>query len=144
MLHERSFGSYLQKACLRKQLQLETAPLGEFHVTLLLQLRALWGLVVFYHYPSRGGPGGASGKEPTCNVGDLGLIPGSDPWVRKILWRREWQPIPVFLHGESHGQRILVGYKVTKSRTCLKWLSRHVHPLNLLEDKKPFLTRTCG
>ena len=33
-----------------------------------------------------------------------------DPWVRKIPWRRAWQPAPVFLPGESHGQRSLVGY----------------------------------
>ena len=32
------------------------------------------------------------------------------PWVRKILWRRKWQPTPVFLPGESHGQKSLVGY----------------------------------
>ena len=32
-----------------------------------------------------------------------------NPWVRKILWR-EWQPTPVFLTAESHGQRSLVGY----------------------------------
>ena len=31
-------------------------------------------------------------------------------WVRKIPWRRAWQPTPVFLPGESHGQRSLVGY----------------------------------
>ena len=31
-------------------------------------------------------------------------------WVRKISWRREWLPTPVFLPGESHGQRSLVGY----------------------------------
>ena len=36
--------------------------------------------------------------------------PGFDPWVRKIPWRREWQPTPVFLPGETHGQRTLVGY----------------------------------
>ena len=35
---------------------------------------------------------------------------GFDPWVRKIPWRRAWQPTPVFLPGESHGQRSLVGY----------------------------------
>ena len=29
---------------------------------------------------------------------------GFDPWVGKTLWRREWQPTPVFLPGESHGQ----------------------------------------
>ena len=32
------------------------------------------------------------------------------PWVRKIPWRREWQPIPVFLPGESYGQRSQAGY----------------------------------
>ena len=34
---------------------------------------------------------------------------GFDPWVGKIPWRRKWQPTPVFLPGESHGQRNLVG-----------------------------------
>ena len=33
-----------------------------------------------------------------------------DPWVRKIPWRRKWLPTPVFLPGDSHGQRSLVGY----------------------------------
>ena len=33
-----------------------------------------------------------------------------DPWVEKIPWRRAWQPTPVFLPGESHGQKSLVGY----------------------------------
>ena len=36
--------------------------------------------------------------------------PGFNPWVRKVPWRWKWQPIPVFLPGESHGQRSLVGY----------------------------------
>ena len=36
--------------------------------------------------------------------------PRPDPWVRKILWRREWQPTSVFLPGGFHGQRGLVGY----------------------------------
>ena len=36
--------------------------------------------------------------------------PGFNPWVGKIPWRRKWQPNPVFLPGESHGQRSLVGY----------------------------------
>ena len=31
-------------------------------------------------------------------------------WVRKIPWRRAWQPTPVFLPGEPHGQRSLTGY----------------------------------
>ena len=33
-----------------------------------------------------------------------------DSYVREIPWRRKWQPTPVFLPGESHGQRSLVGY----------------------------------
>ena len=36
---------------------------------------------------------------------------GFDPWVGKIPWRRAWQPTVVFLPGESHGQRSLVGYR---------------------------------
>ena len=46
-----------------------------------------------------------------------------DPWVGKIPWRRAWQPTPVLLPGESHGQRSLVGYtahRVTKSQTGMK------------------------
>ena len=35
---------------------------------------------------------------------------GFNPWVGKILWRREWQPTPLFLPGEFHGQRSLVCY----------------------------------
>ena len=35
---------------------------------------------------------------------------GFAPWVGKIPWRRKWQPTPVFLPGESHGQRSLAGY----------------------------------
>ena len=33
-----------------------------------------------------------------------------DPWARKIPWRRKWQPTPVFLSWEFHGQRSLLGY----------------------------------
>ena len=46
-------------------------------------------------------PGGSEGQVSACNARDL---------VRKIPWRRTWQPTPVFLPGESHGQRSLVGY----------------------------------
>ena len=35
---------------------------------------------------------------------------GFDPWVGKIPWGRDWLPIPVFLPGDFHGQRSLVGY----------------------------------
>ena len=51
-------------------------------------------------------PGGASGKEPACPCRRRGL----DPWVRKIPWRRKWQPTPIFSPEKSHGQRSQVGY----------------------------------
>ena len=54
----------------------------------------------------RGFPGGLDGKESACNSGDPGSISG----LGRFPWRREWQPIPAFLPGESHGQRSLVGY----------------------------------
>ena len=59
---------------------------------------------------------GTNCKEPTCHAGD---IKGCrlDTWVRKIFWRKAQQSTPVFLPGESHGQRSLVGYGVTKSWT---------------------------
>ena len=38
--------------------------------------------------------------------------PRFDLWVGKIPWRREWQPISVFLPGKSHGRRSLVGYSL--------------------------------
>ena len=53
-----------------------------------------------------GVPWWLSSKEPTCQCRRWGF----DPWVRKIPWRRAWQPNPVVLPGESHGQRSLVGY----------------------------------
>ena len=52
-----------------------------------------------------GFPGGARGKEPACQR-RRHKICSFDPWVRKIPWRRAWQPTPVFLPGESHGQSI--------------------------------------
>ena len=51
--------------------------------------------------------------------------PGFNPWVRKIPRRREWQPTPVFLPGESHGQRNLVGYSPWSHKELdpTKWLN---------------------
>ena len=56
-----------------------------------------------------GFPGGSEGKASACNAGDLGL---TDPWLRKIPWRRKWQPTPVILPGKSYGksQWSLAGY----------------------------------
>ena len=47
----------------------------------------------------------AQWKESACQCRRLEF----DPWLRKIPWRRKWQPISVFLPGKSHGQRNLAG-----------------------------------
>ena len=64
-----------------------------------------------------------------------------NPWVGKIPWRRAWQPTPVFLPGESHGQRSLARYSpwVAKSQTRLKQLSVrspcHTHTHTQISNK---------
>ena len=65
-----------------------------------------------------------SGKESACHCRKHKF----DSWVRKIPWRRKWQPTPVFLPGKSHGQRSLVGKRVrhdlmTKWQWKQKWPS---------------------
>ena len=63
-----------------------------------------------------GFPGGTVVKNLPANIGDagnMGSIPesgGFHPWVRKIPWRRKWQPTPVFLPGKFQGHRSLAGY----------------------------------
>ena len=47
-----------------------------------------------------------NGKESTCQC----RRPVFNSWVGKIPWRGRWQPTPVFLPGECHGQRSLMGY----------------------------------
>ena len=49
---------------------------------------------------------GSAVKNLPANARDVGF----DPWVKKISWRRKWQPTPGFLPGKSHGQRSLVAY----------------------------------
>ena len=53
--------------------------------------------------------GGALSKESTCQC-RRHKRHGFDPWVRKIPWRRKWQPISVFFPGKYHGRRSLAGY----------------------------------
>ena len=52
---------------------------------------------------------GASGKEHACQCRRHKRL-WFDPWVRKIPWKRAWQPTLIFLPGASLGQRSLVGY----------------------------------
>ena len=53
-------------------------------------------------------PGGSVVKNlPTCRRCTRHWF---NPRIGKVSWKRAWQPTPVFLPGESHGQRSLVGY----------------------------------
>ena len=63
-----------------------------------------------------------------CRICLQGRRP-DNPWVRKSLWRREWQPTPVFLPGESHGQRSLPGYSPwgRKGSVTTRWPHTHTH-----------------
>ena len=56
-----------------------------------------------------------NGKGSACQCRSLGF----NPWVRKIPWRRKWQPTPVFLSGRSNGQRSLAGYS---PGSCKSWI----------------------
>ena len=53
-----------------------------------------------------------------------------NPWVRKIPWRRKWQPTPVFLPGTPHGQKSLEGYSPQgrKESNTTEWLHTHNYP----------------
>ena len=74
---------------------------------------------------SLGFPGGSDGKEYACHAGEPCLVPGS----RRFPWRRAWQPTPIFLPGESHGQRSLMGYiqSMGSQRVRRDWATNHTH-----------------
>ena len=66
-----------------------------------------------------------SGKESTCQCRRWNRC-GFNPWVGKIPWRRAWQPTPVFLPGESHGQRSLAGLQsMGLQRLRHNWVTAH-------------------
>ena len=57
-------------------------------------------------FPARCISGDSDSKESACNAGDASLIPR----LERSPGERAWQPTPVFLPGESHGQRSLASY----------------------------------
>ena len=78
-----------------------------------------------------GFPSGPSGKESACLCRRHKRW-GFYPLVGKIPWRRPWQPTPVFLPGESHGQRSLgsstQGFKESDMTECMRARARtHTH-----------------
>ena len=77
-----------------------------YYESLLIQTVYDFG---FLYAVVKGLPGGSSGNEPACQC-RRSKRPRVNPWVREMPWRRTWQPTPIFLPGDSHGQRSLVGY----------------------------------
>ena len=79
-------------------------------------------LLTSYHQ-GQGFPGGLVVKIPKCRRHWF------DPWVGKIPWRSKWQPTPVFLPGECHGQRSPVGYSLwSRKRVTQDWAPEQSPP----------------
>ena len=79
----------------------------------------------------------SSGKESICQYRKCAF----DPWIGKIVCRRKWQPTPISLPGESHGQRSLEGYSPwgrkqvdTTERLSTYWMQ---WSLNVISICKP-------
>ena len=85
-------------------------------------------LFVYYCGYTVGFPGEAVVQESTCQCRRCKRR-GFHSWVRKIPWRRKWQPTPVFLPGKSHGQRSLMGYspRGPKESDTTELLSTRAH-----------------
>ena len=77
----------------------------------------------------QGFSGGSVVKNPPANAEDMGLVPGSgsSPGVG-------WQLTPVFLLGEFHKQRWLVGYspvQFSRSVVSTPWIAAHQASLSI-------------
>ena len=89
-----------------------------------------------------------SAKESTCQCRRHKRL-RFDPWVGKIPWRRAWQPTPVFLPEESHGQRSLVGYSPqnrkesdTTESACMQCNTWELQPkAEVIHQSKPSFNR---
>ena len=97
----------------------------------------------------KGLPRWLSGKESKrqCRKHRKG---GINPWVRKIPWRRKWQPTPVFLLGKLHRQRSLAGSSSLlcpwghKESDTTQQLSTHTHRfLKTSCSRCPILANGC-
>ena len=95
------------------------------------------------HSSSTGFPGDASGKEPTCQCRP-NMRRRFDPWVGKVLWRRAWQPIPLFLPGGSYGRGAwwATVHGVAKSRTRQSDFTHSTAPVHSTMSFMQLILRT--
>ena len=66
----------------------------------------LYSIILAFSRLSKGFPGGSVVKNLAAKCRRCRF----DPWVRKIPWKRKWEPTPVFLPKKFYGQRSLAGY----------------------------------
>ena len=85
---------------------------GPLHILFLLLEKVFTLQLVFYVLQPifKGLPRWLSDKESACQCRRVKRH-GFNPWVRKIPWRRKWQPTPALLPGNLHAQKSLVGYR---------------------------------
>ena len=76
-------------------------------------------------------------KTPLATAGDAGDV-GSIPGSGRFPWRRKWHPTPVFLPGESHGQRSLVGYSPWGHKELNMTEQRRMHKCTLPKPRNTF------
>ena len=101
-----------------------------FSSTALSSFRILFHLFHLVYYLSLGLPWWLRWGRLCLQCGR----PRFNSWVRKIPWRREWLPTPVFLPGELHGQRRLAGYtpwEHKESDTTESHTHTHTHTQSL-------------
>ena len=88
---------------------------------------SMWrGFVFGRWYSNRGLHRWLSDKQSACKCKRCKRH-GFDPWVRKIPWRRKWEPTPVLLPGKSHGQRSLDGYSPWGHQESDRTERTHMH-----------------
>ena len=92
------------------------------------------------HRSRKGLPRWLSGKESGCQCSRHKRC-RYNPWVGKIPWKRKWQPTPVFLPGEFHGQRSQVGcspwgHKELDTTEQLTHTHTHTHTHTRVKEPK--------
>ena len=104
--------------------------------------RFLFVSYVYVLVPYQGFPRWRSVKNPPANAGDSRCR--FYLWLGKSPWSRIWQPTVVFLPGESHGQRSLVGYSLGGCRVHrTEWLNMHTQACVRLNAAAVLITGLC-
>ena len=109
----------------------KSLPVGEKWIYILQILAFKITVICVVLFCSKQNKHGARSKEPACQFRRYERH-RFNPWVRKIPWRRKWQPTPVFMPEESHGQRSLAGYSLGLQR----WALTNLSPVSLRKSVK--------